>query len=81
MSRRDGCRQAYGNFSNRPYPLAQNRGTIRMGIVLWRVIENPTIMIAWVWPKPNFQNKNAHILTAGPTAEIPDGADGCAVKS
>ena len=28
MSHRDGFRQRYSNFWHRPYPLAQNRGTI-----------------------------------------------------
>ena len=45
VSHRDGFRQPYSNFSNRPQPLAQNRGTILMGIVLWRVTENPEIAI------------------------------------
>ena len=34
---RDGFRQPYSNFSNRPDPHAQNRGTILMGIAVWRV--------------------------------------------
>ena len=39
LSQRDGFRQPYSNFSNRPYPLAQNRGTILMGIAVWRVTD------------------------------------------
>ena len=39
LSQRDGFRQPYSNFSNRRYPLAQNRGTILMGIAVWRVTE------------------------------------------
>ena len=46
MSHRDGFRQPYSNFSNRLYPLAQNRGTIIMGIVLRRFTENPNIAIS-----------------------------------
>ena len=46
MSHRDAFFHWYSNFSNRPYPLAQNRGTILMGIVLWRVTENPKIAIS-----------------------------------
>ena len=46
-SQRDGFRQPYSNFSNRPHPLAQNRGTILMGIAVWRVAEEAKIAI-WV---------------------------------
>ena len=35
FSQRDGFRQPYSNFSNRPYPHVQNRGTILMGIAVW----------------------------------------------
>ena len=45
LSQRDGFRQPYSNFSNRQYPLAQNRGTNLMGIAVWRVAENPKIAI------------------------------------
>ena len=31
---RDEIRQRYSSFSNRPHPLAQNRGTILLGLVL-----------------------------------------------
>ena len=57
MSHRDGFRQPYSNFSNRPYALAQNRGTILMGIVLWRVTENPQIAIFGFGQNPTFQKK------------------------
>ena len=62
------------------YPLAQNRGTILMGIVLWRVTENPQIAILGFGQDPIFP-KIVIISTSGPAAEIPDGTDGCAVKS
>ena len=45
LSQRDGFRQPYSNFSNRQYPLAQNRGTILMGIAVWRVAEKTQIAI------------------------------------
>ena len=80
MSHRDGFRQPYSNFSNRPYLLAQNRGTILMGIVLWRVTENPKIAILGL-AKTRLSKKKVMISTSGPAAEIPDGTDGCAVKS
>ena len=51
FSQRDGFRQAYSNFSNRLHPLAQNRCTIQMGIVLWRVAEKTKIAI-WVGRPP-----------------------------
>ena len=38
---RDGSRQPYSNFSNRPHPPRQNRGAVRMGIAVWRVTEKP----------------------------------------
>ena len=34
---RDGSRQPYSNFSNRPHPPRQNRGAVLMGIAVWRV--------------------------------------------
>ena len=80
MSHRDGFRQPHSNFSNRPYPLAQNRGTILMGIVLWRVTENPQNRDFGFGQNRTFQKK-VMISTSGPAAEIPDGTDGCAVKS
>ena len=40
-----GFRQPYSNFSNRWYPLAQNRGTIPMGIAVWRAAEKAKIAI------------------------------------
>ena len=45
LSQRDGFRQPYSNFSNQRYPLAQNRGTILMGIGVWRVVEKSKIVI------------------------------------
>ena len=54
LSQRDGFRQPYSNFSNRQYPLAQNRGTILMGIAVWRVAEKPKIAIFGPGPKPTF---------------------------
>ena len=38
---RDGSRQQYSNFSNRPHPPKQNRGAVLMGIAVWRVVEKP----------------------------------------
>ena len=38
---RDGSRQPYSNFSNRPHPPRQNRGAVLMGIAVWRVTEKP----------------------------------------
>ena len=38
---RDGSRQPYSNFSNRPHPLRQNRGAVLMGIAVWRVTAKP----------------------------------------
>ena len=40
---RDGFWHWYSNFWNRPYPLAQNRGTILMGIAVWRVTIQPKV--------------------------------------
>ena len=40
-----GFRQPRGNFSNRPHPHAQNRGTILMCKAVWRVTEKPKIAI------------------------------------
>ena len=51
LSQREGFRQPYSNFSNRPHPLAQNRGTILMGIAVWRVAEKAKIAI-WVGRPP-----------------------------
>ena len=51
LSQRDGFRQPYSNFANRPHPLAQNRGTILMGIAVWRVAEKAKIAI-WVGQPP-----------------------------
>ena len=45
LSQRDGFRQPYSNFSNRQYPHVQNRGTILMGIAIWRVAEKTKIVI------------------------------------
>ena len=45
LLQRDGSRQMYSNFSSRLYPLAQNRGTILMGIAVWRFSEKPRIVI------------------------------------
>ena len=39
MSGRDGFRQPYSTFSNRPHPLSQKRFRIQMGFVRWRVTE------------------------------------------
>ena len=50
MSHHDGFRQPHSNFSNRPYPLARNHGTVLMGIVLWQVTENPKITILGLGP-------------------------------
>ena len=61
-------------------PLAQNRGTILMGIVFWRVTEKPKIIILGPGRDPHFL-KMIMNSTSGPAAEIPDGADGCAIKS
>ena len=36
---RDGSRQPYSNFSNRPHTPRQNRGAVLMGIAVWRVTE------------------------------------------
>ena len=63
---RDGFGQWYNNFSNRPHPLVQNRGTILMGIVLWRVTENPKIAILGVWPTSDFP-KNGYDLDIRPS--------------
>ena len=52
LSQRDGFRQPYSNFSNRPHPLAQNRGTIIMGIAVWRVAEKAKIAIWGGRPPP-----------------------------
>ena len=54
---RDGSRQPYSNFSNRPHPPRQNRGAVLMGIVLWRVTENPKIAILGFGQNPTFQKK------------------------
>ena len=81
MSHRDGFRQPYSNFSNRPHPLAQNRGTILMGIVLWRVTENPKIAILGFGQNLTSKKKKVMISTSGPAAEIAEVTDGCAVKS
>ena len=43
FSKRDGFRQPYSNFSNRQYDLPQHRGTILMGIAVWRVTGKPKI--------------------------------------
>ena len=51
LSQRDGFRQPYSNFSNRPHPRAQNRGTILMGTAVWRVAEKAKIAI-WVGRPP-----------------------------
>ena len=61
MSHRDGFRQPYSNFSNRPYPLAQNRGTILMGIVLRRVTENSKIAILGFGPNLTFPKKGSDL--------------------
>ena len=45
---RDGSRQPYSNFSNRPHPPRQNRGAVLMGIAVWRVTEKPK-KIKWQW--------------------------------
>ena len=45
---RDGSRQPYSNFSNRPHPPRQNRGAVLMGIAVWRVTEKPK-QIKWQW--------------------------------
>ena len=45
FQQRDGFRQPYSNFSKRRYPLAQKRGTILMGMAVWRVTEKPKIAI------------------------------------
>ena len=76
----DGSRQPYSNFSNRPHPPRQNRGAVLMGIAVWRVTENPKIAIWGFGQNLTFQKK-VMISTSGPAAEIPDGADGYAVKS
>ena len=52
LSRRDGFQQPYSNFSNRPRPLAQNRGTILMGIAVWPVDEKTQIAIFVGQPPP-----------------------------
>ena len=52
FSQHDGFRHPYSNFSNRPHPLAQNRGSILMGIVLWRVAEKAKIAIRVGQPPP-----------------------------
>ena len=41
MSHRNGFWHWYSNFWNRPYPPAQNHGTISMGIAVWRVTIKP----------------------------------------
>ena len=74
ITHRDGFRQPYSSFSNRPHPLAQNRGTILMGIVLWRVTENPKFMILGFGQNPTFK-KNVMISTSGTAAEMLDGTD------
>ena len=67
LSQRDGFRQPYSNFSNRLYPLAQDRGTIPMGIVLWRVTENQKIAF-WVFgPNQTFQQKKGYDLDIRPS--------------
>merc|ERR1739841_386928 len=38
---RDGSRQPYSNFSNRPHTPRQNRGAVLMSIAVWRVTEKP----------------------------------------
>ena len=43
LTQHDGFPQPYNNFSNRPHPLAQNRGAIPMGTVIWRVTEKANI--------------------------------------
>ena len=45
---RDGSRQPYSNFSNRPHPPRQNRGAVLMGMAVWRVTEKPK-KIKWQW--------------------------------
>ena len=45
---RDGSRQPYSNFSNRPHPPRQNRGAVLMGIAVWRVAEQLK-NIKWQW--------------------------------
>ena len=45
---RDGSRQPYSNFPNRPHPPRQNRGAVLMGIAVWRVTEKPK-KIKWQW--------------------------------
>ena len=45
---RDGSRQPYSNFSNRPHPQRQNRGAVRMGMAVWRVTEKLK-KIKWQW--------------------------------
>ena len=80
MSHRDGFRRPYSNFSDRPHPLAQNRDTILMGIVLWRITETPQIATLTFQKDLTFPKK-VSVSTSGPAAEIPDGTGGCAFKS
>ena len=87
---RDGFRQPYSNFSNRPDPLAQNRGTILMGIAVWRVAEKPKkshfsgASRFLAKKRCAFQRGSEQyvmISTSAPAAEIPEVTDGCADKS
>ena len=58
-----------------PFHVSEKRGSIVMGMVLWRVTEK---LQTWEMAENSF-SKNS-VSTSCPTAEILDGAAGCVVK-
>ena len=61
-----GFPEGAASWESKGGPLAQNRGTILMGIVLWRVTENPKIAILGL-AKTRLSKKKGYDLDIRPS--------------